>query len=235
VVSEDDDELLIENAGEGGDVGPIAIRGVTLFSGYWPDGHGGPAPDGWFRTGDLGYLDDAGELHLVDRVAETVTIAGFTVYPREVEDVLVSHPYVADAAVVGVPGPGGPAVVAALVAHRGTRPTRDDLDEFLADRLPPFKRPTDYQLVDVLPRTEVGRLDRVTVRRNYARYRGISLDQQVRQGPAARVRDAGGPVVQAVPGTAPEAAAGLDRLGIKLPAADSRTRRSAQDTDEDLF
>ena len=245
-----------------GEVGPIEIRGDTLFSGYWPDGHGGPGPDGWYLTGDIGYLDDAGELHLVDRAAETVTVAGFTVYPREVEDVLVTHPYVADAAVVGVPGRAGPTVVAVLVAQPGTRPTSGDLDEFLADKLAPFKLPTDYQVVEVLPRTEVGRLDRDAVRRDYAEHRGISLD------PARRLRAAGTPEDRAHPDatgdvtdpdtdsnsdaadpadaadtlgtvepaqTGPEAAAGLDQLGTKLPSTQSRTRRSAQDSDEDLF
>jgi len=241
-----------------GEVGPIEIRGDTLFSGYWPDGHGGPGPDGWYLTGDIGYLDDAGELHLVDRAAETVTVAGFTVYPREVEDVLVTHPYVADAAVVGVPGRAGPTVVAVLVAQPGTRPTSGDLDEFLTGKLAPFKLPTDFQVVEVLPRTEVGRLDRDAVRRDYAEHRGISLDPAPRlraagtpgdeSGPAHAHLDAGSTTdgtdqsnatdVQdgaAVAQTGPEAAAGLDRLGTKLPSAQNRTRRSAQDSDEDLF
>ena len=73
-------------------MGRIVIRGATLFSGYWPDGGGGPGADGWFVTGDIGYLDDDGELHLVDRAAEVIKVAGFTVYPREVEEVLAAHP-----------------------------------------------------------------------------------------------------------------------------------------------
>ncbi len=205
---------------DGDDVlGPIAIRGSTLFSGYWPDGAGGPDEDGWYVTGDIGYLDDAGELRLVDRAAETVTVAGFTVYPREVEDVLVTHPGVADAAVVGVPGPAGEAVVAALVVKPGAGPTPDELAEFLADKLAPFKIPTDYQLVDVLPRTEVGRLDREAVRRSCA-------------GPSA--------VPTRVPGTTgaaadPVAMPPLEELGSKLPHGNAGRRRGAQDTDEDLF
>jgi len=228
VLSDDDDDLLEwADVPEQGEVGPIVIRGDTLFSGYWPDGAGGPGPDGWYATGDIGYLDDAGELHLVDRAAETVTVAGFTVYPREVEDILVTHPYVADAAVVGVPGRAGPTVVAALVPQPGTRPTVEDLDDFLADRLPPFKRPTDFQLVEVLPRTEVGRLDRQTVRQNFARYRGIALD-----GPAQLRSATGQPDDPAESGEPP---ASLNRLGRKLPADGNRSRRGAEDTDDDLF
>ncbi len=233
------DELtdLAELSAPGGDVGPIAIRGDTLFTGYWPDGRSGPDADGWFVTGDIGYFDDAGELHLVDRAEEAVTVAGFTVYPREVEDALVRHPLVADAAVVGMPGRGGETVVAALVAKAGTRPTSSDVGEFVASLLPPFKRPTDYRLVDVLPRTEVGRLDRATVRRDFAASRGIDLLPPVRLRPADDPDRAVGPGVGPVADRdqGPERAAGLNRLGRRLPAADSGRGRSARDTDEDLF
>lgn len=144
-------------------IGDIAIRGGTLFSGYWPDGSDGPDADGWFVTGDVGYLDDRGELHLVDRSGESFTVAGFTVYPREVEDALTEHPYVRDAAVVAVPDRGTNRIVAVLVAQRGTRPTDTDLAEHLSTRLPLFKRPAEYVLVDRMPRTEVGRIDRRAV------------------------------------------------------------------------
>jgi long-chain acyl-CoA synthetase len=206
---------LVEVTGPGGEVGRIAIRGVTLFSGYWPDGAGGPDEDGWFETVDIGYIDDVGELHLVDRAVETITVAGFTVYPREVEDVLVGHPLVADAAVVSMPGRGGPTVVAALVAKPGTRPTADDVSDFAAGSgLAPFKRPTDYLVIDTLPRTEVGRLDRTAVRRRFAEARGISLDEPA----GASVRPI--PLHGRLPGVS-RAAGGA--------------RRGAHDTDEDLF
>jgi len=120
-------------------------------------------------------LDDRGELHLVDRASETLTVAGFTVYPREVEEVLADHPYVAGAAVVGVPGPAGDDVVAILVARPGTRPTQSDLDEFVTSRLPAFKRPVHYRVVDALPRKELGRIDRAAARQAYATAEGIDL------------------------------------------------------------
>lgn len=162
------DDDFPADTGAVGEVGRIRINGPTLFSGYWPDGSSGPDADGWFGTGDLGYLDDNGELHLVDRAAETIRIAGFTVYPREIEDVLTAHPYVRDAAVIGAPGRAGDAVVAVLVPQRGTHPTSRDLDDFVAERLPAFKRPQRYQLVERLPRTEIGRVDRDVVRARYS-------------------------------------------------------------------
>ncbi len=111
----------------------------------------------------------------MDRAAEVVKVAGFTVYPREVEEVLATHPYVAEVAVIGVPGADGQEqVVAAIVPKQGTHPTTDDLSDFVSTLLPAFKRPTAYLLVDVLPRTEVGRLDRAAVQRSQAKNGPVS-------------------------------------------------------------
>ena len=255
-VDEDDaadgDELVAVLGGEG-EVGRIEISGSTLFSGYWPDGAGGPDADGWFVTGDYGYLDDRGELHLVDRASETLTVAGFTVFPREVEEVLADHPYVAGAAVVGVPGPAGDDVVAVLVARPGTRPTQADLDEFVASRLPTFKRPVHYRVVDALPRKELGRIDREAARLAYASAEGIDLTApasaltaviaaQGVAGPTTRKKEqpATAPAAEATtepadePDVAPEPAGDLAELGNRLLGHD-RGGRGVEDTDEDLF
>ncbi len=249
------------DVGSAGEVGHIQVRGPTLFSGYWPDGSGGVDGQGWFTTGDLGYLDDIGELHLVDRAAETIRIAGFTVYPREIEDILTTHPYVRDAAVIGAPGRAGEAVVAVLVPLWGTHPTPGDLEEFVAARLPVFKRPQRYQLVDRLPRNEIGRVDRERVRVLYRN--GRPPDAVDEDGPgsaeaAARVladlpdpdpdpgtADAGPtggpgsepPSAEVAPAAdvTPEPAASLDELGHRLPGTGERNRRGNDDTDEDLF
>ncbi len=240
------DSFDVAEAPDAGEVGRIEIRGQTLFSGYWPDGGGGPGADGWFVTGDIGYLDDAGELHLVDRAAETVTVAGFTVYPREVEDVLAGHPYVSEVAVIGLPGGDGhQQVVAVLVARPGKRPTQDDLSEYVSERLPPFKRPGAYHLVEVLPRTEVGRLDRASVQRRYAATVGVA-DGSAPPARLASVPAGGDEIADAraafdtsakteEPDVAPEEAAGLDELGTRLPGTGDRVERGDQDTDEDLF
>ena len=84
------------------DGGEIHIRGENLFSGYWPDGADGPDGEGWWATGDVGYLDPTGDLYLVDRIKELVIVSGFNVYPSEVEDVIAELPEVAEAAVIGV-------------------------------------------------------------------------------------------------------------------------------------
>ena len=103
---------------EEGDPGEIVVRGANLFSGYWPDGADGPDADGWFATGDVAYRDDDGDLHLVDRRSDLILVSGFNVYPREVEDVLLAHPDVAEAAVIGVPHPYTGEAVKALVVLR---------------------------------------------------------------------------------------------------------------------
>ncbi len=244
------------DAAAGGEVGRVQISGPTLFSGYWPDGEDGPDDSGWFGTEDLGYLDDGGELHLVDRAAETVRIAGFTVYPREIEDVLTAHPYVRDAAVIGAPGRAGDAVVAVLVPLWGTHPTTADLDEFVAQRLPVFKRPQRYLLVDRLPRNEIGRIDRRAVGPLYERGKSSEMVSSS-PGESAEfaaevmlVDDAGespeaGPVdpneaepstkAPDAPDVRPEAAAPLEKLGTRLPRTGGRERRGTDDTDDDLF
>jgi len=225
---------FVADVPDAGEVGRIVIRGATLFSGYWPDGGGGPGADGWFVTGDIGYLDDAGELHLVDRAAEVVKVAGFTVYPREVEEVLATHPYVAEVAVIGMPGTDGQEqVVAVLVPRHGTHPTTGDLNEFVSGLLPAFKRPAVYHLVEALPRTEVGRLDRASVQRSYAWASGVPSTRLAAVGGAAVDDDeTGGDTAEA---TAPEPVGDLAELGAKLPGTGDRADRGEQDTDEDLF
>ena len=114
---------LVDESGhepEGDDPGEIQIRGENLFSGYWPDGDGGPDEDGWWSTGDVGFLDPAGDLFLVDRLKELVIVSGFNVYPTEVEDVIEEVDGVEDVAVIGVEDPlTGEAVVAYV--HRARR------------------------------------------------------------------------------------------------------------------
>lgn len=223
----------LADVGSIGEVGRIAIRGPTLFLGYWPDAADGPAADGWYVTADVGYADDSGELHLVDRVGDTFVVAGFTVYPREIERVLADHPYVADAAVVGVRTDSGTAVVAVIAPQPGKHPTDDDLAEFLAARLPMFKRPTVFQLVSELPRTELGRVDRPTALADYAAAAGIDLTSRPAAG-LAPVTEPQKPAPTPDPENAPEAAAPLDQLGRRLPGAGPRGR-SSQDGDDDLF
>jgi long-chain acyl-CoA synthetase len=153
-------------APEPGDSGQILIRGANLFSGYWPDGNHGPDADGWFATGDVGYLED-GDLFLVDRVRDLVIVSGFNVYPSEVEEVIAELDDVAAVAVVGVPDDRtGEAVVAYV------RPTPGAATEVLPDlvreqcerRLARFKQPGVIHIVDALPYTATGKIQKGRLR-----------------------------------------------------------------------
>ncbi|MGH3991007.1 MAG: class I adenylate-forming enzyme family protein, partial [Pseudonocardiaceae bacterium] len=155
---------------EGDDPGEVLVRGENLFSGYWPDGAFGPAElpglgPGWIRTGDVGYLDADGDLHLVDRVDDLIIVNGFNVYPREVEDVLLEHPGVREAAAIGMPHEvSGEAVRAVLVPVEGEQPSAQEIVEHCAARLARFKVPVDVALVDSLPHLPTGKLARRVLR-----------------------------------------------------------------------
>lgn len=147
------------------DTGLVSVRGPNLFSGYWPDGAGGPDGDGWFRTSDVGFVDSDGDLHLVDRANDLVIVNGFNVYPHEVEQVLNEHPSVAEAAVVGVPDPRtGEAVKAVLVLRPGAELTVEELRAHCATRLARFKIPTVVRFADQLPHSATGKITRLALR-----------------------------------------------------------------------
>jgi malonyl-CoA/methylmalonyl-CoA synthetase len=147
--------------GEGEPAGEILVRGPNVFGGYL-GGAGAAdafAPDGWFRTGDLGRADSDGYLRIVGRSKELIITGGFNVYPRDVEEVLRQHPGVADVAVDGRSDPEwGERVVACVVPVDAV--DGEDLLAWAADRLPPYKRPREVRLVDELPRNALGKVMR---------------------------------------------------------------------------
>jgi malonyl-CoA/methylmalonyl-CoA synthetase len=144
-------------------VGGIELRGDNVFSGYWGRPEATAAAftaDGWFRTGDIGELDGDGYLRLVGRARELIITGGLNVYPREVEDVLLEHPAVAEVAVAGTADADwGEVVTAWVVPARGASPPEaDELAGFAADRLARFKCPRRIVFVDALPRNALGKV-----------------------------------------------------------------------------
>jgi len=159
-------EVRIGDGSEPTEPEEIFVRGDNLFSGYWPDGAGGPDGDGWFRTGDIGYLE-AGGLHLVDRARELVIVHGFNVYPAEVEQVVLQLPSVEAVAVVGRPDVrSGEQVVAFVVAAAEADPVglRHQVEEHCAERLARFKRPAVVSVVPELPRGATGKVRKGVLR-----------------------------------------------------------------------
>jgi malonyl-CoA/methylmalonyl-CoA synthetase len=140
--------------------GEILVRGPNVFGGYWRrlDATTESFSDGWFRTGDLGDLDPDGYLRILGRSKELIITGGLNVYPREVEDVLMSHPDVAEVAVLGKPSDEWGEVVTAFVVSNAERPAAEPLLEFAAERLAGFKRPRRVEFVDVLPRNALGKV-----------------------------------------------------------------------------
>ena len=157
---------VVDDIGEDADEhdpGEVCVRGANLFCGYWPDGHGGPRGEGWYATGDVGYLDADGELFLVDRLKEVVVVSGFNVYPAEVEEAITEITGVAEVAVVGVEDTdSGEAVVAYVVGDplTGLSPQRltDEVEAHCRTRLAAYKRPQRVYVVDDLPHSVNGKV-----------------------------------------------------------------------------
>ncbi|MFN8167857.1 MAG: AMP-binding protein [Candidatus Nanopelagicales bacterium] len=156
-----------------GEAGGVEVMGRTVFRGYWerPDATAEAfTEDGWFRTGDIGELDDDGYLRLVGRASDLIITAGYNVYPREVEDVVRDHPAVLDVAVVGLPDATWGETVAAFVVLRpdGADVAREELEQGLAalveGRLAAYKRPRRWVVVDELPRNAMGKVRRDVLR-----------------------------------------------------------------------
>jgi long-chain acyl-CoA synthetase len=128
-----------------GEVGEIAIRGHNVMKGYWrrPADTAAAIPDGWFRSGDLGRMDEDGYFFIVDRKKDMIISGGYNVYPREIEEVLYEHPAVAEAAVIGLPDPLlGEEVAAVVVLKGGAATTVYELREHVKSQVAGYKYPT---------------------------------------------------------------------------------------------
>jgi long-chain acyl-CoA synthetase len=150
-----------------GQDGEICVRGPLVMSGYWqsPEVTAEAIRDGWFHTGDVGHLDDDGYLYVVDRIKDLVIRNGFNVYPRDVEDVLLAHPDVTAAAVVGRPDPKvGEEVVAFVSLAAGSTTTPEELVEHCKERISAAKYPREVRVVDAIPLTSVLKTDRKALR-----------------------------------------------------------------------
>jgi acyl-CoA synthetase (AMP-forming)/AMP-acid ligase II len=158
-----------------GEVGEILVRSDIVMSGYW---HNAKATQqalagGWLHTGDLGAMNERGFLTLMDRSKDLIISGGSNIYPREVEDVLLMHPAVAEAAVIGEPDvEWGENVVAVIVARPGQTPSAGELDGLCLENLARFKRPKRYVFLADLPRNNTGKVLKRELRDLIATYHG---------------------------------------------------------------
>ncbi len=153
-----------------GAVGEIQIKSPTVMKGYWgkPEATAKAIVDGWFLTGDAGYFDEEGYLYIHDRVKDMIVSGGENIYPAEVENALMGHAAIADAAVIGVPDDKwGEAVKACVVAKPGSTVTAEDIIAFCKTRIASYKCPKTVDFVAALPRNPSGKVLRRELREPY--------------------------------------------------------------------
>lgn len=150
-----------------GEVGEICIRGPQVMSGYWqrPDETAKVmTEDGFFRSGDMGYMDERGYTKIVDRKKDMILVSGFNVYPNEVEEVAAMHPGVLECAAVGIPDPHSGEAVKLFVVKKDPALTEEDLREHCAANLTGYKRPRLIEFRSELPKSNVGKILRRELR-----------------------------------------------------------------------
>ncbi len=146
-----------------GEPGEIIAKGPQIMAGYWnnPEETANALKDGWLFTGDIGYMDPDGYIYIIDRKKEMILCSGFNVYPREIEEVLYTHPRVCEACAIGVPDEKrGETVKAYVVVKPGETMTSQEITDYCKERLAPYKVPKIVEFIDRLPRTPVGKPDR---------------------------------------------------------------------------
>jgi long-chain acyl-CoA synthetase len=154
-----------------GETGEVLARGTPVMLGYWnkPEANAATLRDGWLWTGDLGSLDEDGFLTLKDRSKDVIISGGSNIYPREVEDVLLTHPDVAEACVVGRPhSEWGEEVIAFVVARKGCQLDAAVLDHHCLEQIARFKRPKHYLFLDALPTNNYGKVLKMELRKRLA-------------------------------------------------------------------
>ena len=154
-----------------GEVGEICGRGPILMPGYYkrPDLTEEAIKDGWLHSGDLGYVDDDGFLYLVDRKKDMIISGGVNVYPRDIEEIVVQHPAVQEAAVFGIPHEKwGETPLAAVVLHQGKVASSEDLRDWINERVAAkFQRVHDVVIMDEFPRNVAGKILKRVMREDY--------------------------------------------------------------------
>lgn len=155
-----------------GKVGSIEVRGPNVFDRYWRNPEKTREEkrgNGFFITGDQGYFDEDGYLHISGRSKDMIISGGYNIYPKEVEQLLDEHPTIVESAVIGVPHPDlGETVVAVLVTTGGQAPSDAELTGMLTDRLARYKQPRAYRVVEQLPRNVMGKIQKGQLRDQFA-------------------------------------------------------------------
>ena len=164
-----------------GELGEVLVRGDTVMAGYWeaPEATAETIRGGWLHTGDIGSIDQDGFLSIQDRVKDMIISGGFNIYPREIEEVLLSHRGVAEAAVIGRPHSDlVEEVVACVVTAPGETVTASDLDGLCLNHIARFKRPREYFFLSELPKGYYGKIEKRRLREHLAHGSNQSLESK---------------------------------------------------------
>lgn len=162
IVDENDRDVALGNPGE------LIVKGPNISPGYYkmPKETAETFRDGWLYTGDIARMDEDGYLYIVDRKKDLIIRGGFNIIPRDIEELLFTHPAVADAAVVGVPDPVmGEEIMAFVVTQPGATITAEDLITHCQQSLAKYKCPKSIQFLEALPRNAIGKVLRKDLRK----------------------------------------------------------------------
>lgn len=146
--------------------GEICVRGPQVMRGYWnnPEETARSIQDGWLKTGDIGYMDENGYVTITDRKKDMILVSGFNVYPNEVEGVVMTHPGVAECAVIGVPDDKSGEAVRLVIVRKDPNLTKEDVLAYCKTQLTGYKRPHQIEFRDSLPKTPIGKILRRELR-----------------------------------------------------------------------
>tara|TARA_R110000868_G_scaffold38572_14_gene134799 strand:+ start:3571 stop:5256 length:1686 start_codon:yes stop_codon:yes gene_type:complete len=166
VIMDEDHNILAQ-----GETGEIAVRGPQVMKGYWnnqSETDKALTEDGWFLTGDIGVMDQKGFVKIVDRKKDMILVSGFNVYPNEIEDIVVSHKHVLEAAVIGVPDNRSGEIIKLYVVKKNPDLTKEDLIKHCRDNLTRYKIPKIIEFKDDLPKTNIGKILRRALKEEHA-------------------------------------------------------------------
>ena len=155
-----------------GETGEICVAGAAVFAGYWnnPEANAKAFRNGWFRTGDVGHMDEEGFVYITGRESDMYISGGSNIYPREIEEKILLHDDINEVAVIGIPDPKwGEIGVAICVPRPESTPTADALRAFLKERIASYKMPKEFHFWDSLPRSGYGKITKKLVREAFFR------------------------------------------------------------------
>ena len=149
-----------------GEAGEICCRGPQVMPGYWnrPDETAKCFHGEWFRTGDVGIMDEDGFFKIVDRKKDMILVSGFNVYPNEIEEVIAGHPKVLEVAAIGIPDANSNEAVKVFVVKKDESLTEQEINDFCVENLTNYKRPKVIEFMKELPKSNVGKILRKDLR-----------------------------------------------------------------------